>query len=62
MTKRLNSLRWALAPIALALAAACGGSDGMSPFTPQAALKLGANARPGNILVDAESRSDEGAR
>jgi len=58
MMKRSNSLRSACAPIALALAAACGGSSGTyQPPASGGGLKLAANARLGNILVDANGRT-----
>ncbi|HWC72426.1 MAG TPA: hypothetical protein VG454_00715 [Gemmatimonadales bacterium] len=57
--KRLNSVWRASAPIALALAAACGGSSGgMYPSAPSgSALQLAPNARLGNILVDGNGRT-----
>src|SRR5262245_3785268 len=60
MMKRTNPLRLACAPIALVLAAACGGSSGNSGTyqqPPASNLKLTAHGSLGNILVDASGRS-----
>lgn len=54
--KRSNSIWWF--PVVMALAAACGGSEGMSQPAPSGgALKLVANGRLGNVLVDGSGRT-----